>query len=100
MRSTRSLAGSGLRTTRLSRGVCGGAITGATFGILSGWMGKAGRSNRMAAAGGVIGVVVGMGTVLAWNSRRFTGSATRNAVRRMNAVRDARWLEKNPIAYA
>jgi hypothetical protein len=35
-----------------------------------------------------------------WQSRHFTRSAAQGAMKQVNAVRDARWLEKNPIAYA
>jgi hypothetical protein len=37
---------------------------------------------------------------LAWASRGYTGSAARGAIKKINVVRDARWLEKNPINYA
>ena len=37
---------------------------------------------------------------MAYASRAVIRTAARSSARKVNAVRDARWLEKNPIAYA
>jgi hypothetical protein len=56
-------------------------------------------ASRMAAFG-LAGSAFGLGLGLAWISRDFTRGAARGAIRKINDVRDARWLERNPIAYA
>jgi len=61
---------------------------------------KSSRKTRYAVLGGLLGSVVGFGAGVAWASRGVTGAAARNAISKVNTVRDARWLEKNPIAYA
>jgi len=58
------------------------------------------RSKYELAIKSLIGGAVGLGCGLAWASRGFTGSLARGALRKINVVRDARWLEKNPIDYA
>jgi hypothetical protein len=50
--------------------------------------------------GGLVGSALGFGGGVAWASRGFTGTAARHAIRGVNNVRDARWLERNPIDYA
>ena len=73
-----------------------GAVVGATTASLT----KNRRSGYGVAVGGLVGSVVGLGCGVAWASRGFTGALARGAIRKMNTVRDARWLEKNPIDYA
>jgi hypothetical protein len=34
-----------------------------------------------------------------WNSRSVTGGVVRGAIKSVNAARDKRWLELNPINY-
>jgi hypothetical protein len=58
------------------------------------------RSKYEFAVKALIGGAVGLGCGLAWASRGYTGSVARGAMRKINDVRDARWLEKNPIDYA
>jgi hypothetical protein len=58
------------------------------------------RSRYELAVKSLIGGAVGLGCGLAWASRGYTGSVARGAMRKINVVRDARWLEKNPINYA
>ena len=58
------------------------------------------RSKYELAIKSLIGGAVGLGCGLAWASRGYTGSAARGAIKKINVVRDARWLEKNPIDYA
>ncbi len=75
------------------------AAIGAAVGIVGASF-RNRRSGYRVALGGLIGSVLGLGSGVAWASRDVTEAAARNAVRRINTVRDARWLEKNPIAYA
>jgi hypothetical protein len=58
------------------------------------------RSRYEFAIKGLIGGVVGLGCGLAWAYRGYPAPMARGAMRNMNVVRDARWLEKNPIDYA
>ena len=58
------------------------------------------RSGGRVAMGGLAGGVLGLSAALAWSSRGFTRHALRSAARKVNAARDAHWLEKNPIDYA
>jgi hypothetical protein len=76
------------------------AAMGAAIGACSArWLGKR-KSASGVAMGGLVGSMVGCGAALAWASRRLIGPAARSAAQRVNAVRDARWLEANPIDYA
>jgi hypothetical protein len=52
------------------------------------------------ARGGFVGSMVGIGCSVAWRLGKPTGAVVRNAWRGINQVRDAQWLEKNPIDYA
>ena len=76
------------------------AVLGAGIEVLSTCFGKGRRSVPRAAIGGLVGSAVALGGGAAWASRRFTGMAARRAMRGVNNVRDARWLEKHPIDYA
>jgi ammonia channel protein AmtB len=79
--------------------LCTTAAVGAAAGMLSAYL-RSRRSSSTIAMGGLIGSMVGLSSGVAWASRDRTEAAARNAVRRINTIRDARWLEKNPIAYA
>jgi hypothetical protein len=76
------------------------AVLGAAIGVLSTCFDKDRRSVPRVAIAGLVGSALGFGGGVAWRSRRFTGIAARRAIRGVNSVRDARWLEKNPIDYA
>ena len=76
------------------------AALGAGMGILTGFVNGNRRSASRVALGGLIGSFVGMGAGVSWGSRQFAGTAARNSTRLINAVLDARWLERNPIDYA
>jgi hypothetical protein len=69
---------------------------GAAAGMLASQVGPKRRSAGWAAAG----AFVGLGAALAWASRKFLRDAARAAAARVNATRDAHWLELNPIDYA
>jgi len=73
-----------------------GAVVGASTASLS----RNRKSGYGVAVGGLVGSVLGLGCGLAWASRAFTGALARGATRKINTVRDARWLEMNPIDYA
>jgi len=87
-------------TPVLTGGVWTPAVIGAAIGLLSASLSKGHRSGRRVAVGGLVGSAVGFGAAVAWTSRDFTGTIARSTIRKVNSVRDARWLEKNPIAYA
>jgi hypothetical protein len=73
---------------------------GAALGALSVRAFGRRKSASTVAIGGMIGTIVGCGAAVAWASRGLVVPAARGAVRCMNAVRDARWLESHPITYA
>ena len=75
-------------------------VIGGMIGALSALLGGRRRSGYGTALGGLVGSAIGFGGGVAWASRDFTGAAARSAIRKVNTVRDARWLEKNPIDYA
>jgi hypothetical protein len=76
------------------------AALGAGFGVLGvcikrNWR----RSAASMAVGGLAGTALGLGAGVVWASRVFAGSVARGALRNVNAVRDAHWLEEHPVAY-
>ena len=87
-----------IRSVRTS---CMPALIGAYIGALGAALG-----NRRRRAYGIIsisttlGAVIGFTTGMAWGTRRLTGGMVQGARKKMDAVRDAHWLEKNPIDYA
>ena len=83
-----------LVSTILAATAAGAAVGAATASLNSR------RSKYELAVKSLIGGAVGLGCGLAWASRGYTGSAARGAIKKINVVRDARWLEKNPINYA
>lgn len=72
------------------------AVAGAAAGALVARILPARKSALRCA----IGSIVGGGAAAAWSSRQIFGPATREITGRVNAVRDAHWLESNPIDYA
>jgi len=87
-------------TTSLKNATWAAAALGAAVGVVSTCFDKDRRSVNRAAIGGLVGSMVGFAGGMAWASRRFTGTATRRAIRGVNSVCDARWLERHPIDYA
>ncbi len=83
----------------LARAIGTPAVVGAAIGVLSSFLSK-NRSRPRAAVAALVGTAVGLGVGVAWTSRSFTRAAARDAIRKVNEVRDAHWLERNPIAYA
>ena len=76
------------------------AAIGAAIGMFSIGMNRNRKASSRTAMAGLVGTVVGLCAGMAWASRRFVGPAARTAGRRVNAVRDARWLQTHPIDYA
>jgi hypothetical protein len=76
------------------------AAVGCAVGVLGTGMFKNRRSAPSLAIGAIVGSVVGLTAAGAWAARHFTRAATRRASHMVNQVRDAHWLEKNPINYA
>ena len=76
------------------------AAVGCAVGVLGTGMFRNRRSAPALAIGGAVGSVVGLAAAGAWAARHFTRAATRRAGHLVGRVRDARWLEKNPINYA
>lgn len=75
-------------------------LVGVAVGALGVCLGRDRKRGTHAVLGGLIGGMLGFGGGFACGSRHLTGNIAREAVQKVNAVRDARWLEKNPIAYA
>ncbi|MBZ5726224.1 MAG: hypothetical protein LAP87_14650 [Acidobacteriia bacterium] len=73
---------------------------GAAIGVLNASLSRRHKSGYRVAAEGMVGSALGFGAGVAWASRDFTGAVTRSTIQKVNSVRDARWLEKNPITYA
>ena len=90
----------GVFTSPLQAVVWTPTAIGATIGILSTRLIGNRKSASSVAMGGLAGSVLGFGAGLVWTSRRLIGPAARTAIRRVNAARDAHWLETHPIDYA
>jgi len=73
---------------------------GAAIGVLSASLNRKNRPAYRVAVGGLLGSALGFGASVAWTSRDFTGAVAWSTIQKVNSVRDARWLEKNPINYA
>jgi hypothetical protein len=58
------------------------------------------RPVRSFAVGALVGGAAGLGCGLAWAARHAAATLAKSSIRSVNAVRDAHWLEKNPINYA
>ncbi len=76
------------------------AAIGACVGALAGYPGNRHTSTSRMFAFGLLGATFGFVAGVAWGSRGFTVSVARGALRNMEKVRDAHWLERHPIDYA
>lgn len=85
---------------RVSQGALAPAALGAAVAILGVYLARKGRSGNAAVVGGLVGCALGFTGGVAWGTRARTRVAARNALHNVQAVRDAHWLEKNPVAYA
>ena len=81
-------------------GVWAPAAIGTTLGVLTTRLAGKRKSESSTAWGGFVGGVLGISAGLAWASRGMIGHAARTATRRVNATRDAHWLDTHPIDYA
>ena len=72
---------------------------GAIIGIWSASRSRSRRSGYDLARSGLVGSALGFGCGVVWESRNLAASAARSANYKIGNVRDARWLEKNPVAY-
>lgn len=72
---------------------------GAAIGAFGSSLRTPRRLGPRTAIGGLVGGALGLGGSVAWASRGLTGAVVRNTVHKVNAARDAHWLEKNPVAY-
>jgi len=74
------------------------AAIGAGIGVLASvWN----RDTKLPKAlwGGIVGSALGFAGGVVWNSRSVTGAVVRGAIHKVNAARDERWLQLNPINY-
>ena len=76
------------------------AAVGAAAGVATATLANRRRSNYGLAVAGLVGAAFGFGCGMAWASRTVLKAIARDAARNISTVRDARWLEKNPIDYA
>jgi hypothetical protein len=76
------------------------AAVGAATGVIAARVAAKRKGKSSLAIGGAIGSVLGLSVGTAWSTRHFTAAAVRAALCRVNAARDAHWLELNPINYA
>ena len=92
--------GSGL-ARRLKPAVYAPTLVGTTIGVLSALFRERGsRSAHRIVMRGLAGGALGFGGGVAWISRSQARAAARGAVKNINNVRDAHWLQKHPIDYA
>jgi hypothetical protein len=76
-------------------------MIGAYVGALGASLGHRRKPHYSAVLGAsLLGAAIGFSTGMAWGTRHLTGDMARGAKRNIDAARDSRWLEKNPIDYA
>jgi hypothetical protein len=77
------------------------AVVGAYVGALGASIGHKRKPHYGAVLGAsLLGAAIGFSTGMAWGTRRAAGDMARGAKKNIDAARDSRWLEKNPIDYA
>src|ERR1044071_297826 len=76
------------------------AALGACVGLMTGYLVRRQKPAGKALVFGAIGAIIGFSSGFSWSSRRLASSIGHSAVKRVNAARDERWLERNPIDYA
>jgi hypothetical protein len=77
------------------------AVIGAYVGALGASIGNRRKPHYGAVVGAsLLGAAIGLSSGMAWGTRRLAGDMARGAKRNIDATRDSRWLEKNPIDYA
>lgn len=90
----------GLVLARLARTSLPCAAMGASIGVLALYSRSQRRSARSAVAYGLLGGLIGFAANMALSTRQVTEETVQGAMRGVRTVRDAHWLEKNPIDYA
>jgi len=85
---------------RVSQHALAPAVLGAAVAILGVYLGRKGRTGSAAVLGGLVGCAIGFAGGVAWGTRSHASAAAKSAIRNVQVVRDAHWLEKNPVAYA
>jgi hypothetical protein len=85
---------------RLGRSALAPAALGAAIGILGVYLGRKERLGHTALLGGLVGCALGFTSGVAWGTRAQARVCCLTAAHNVQSVRDAHWLEKNPIAYA
>jgi hypothetical protein len=76
------------------------AAVGAVVGASTMRLRKQRKPGYSVAVGGLVGTLLGFGCGLVWAWRGTTGTVARGSMQKVNAVRDAHWVESNPIDYA
>ena len=76
------------------------AAIGAIVGILAARYGNRKQSGYKLAMVGVAGSALGFGAGVGYTTRGSTKAVFRSTMQKVNGVRDAHWLERNPINYA
>ena len=76
------------------------AVLGVAIGVLGVYLGRKGRIGNSALLGGLVGGALGFSSGVVWGTREQARKGCIEAAQSVKAVRDARWLEKNPVAYA
>lgn len=82
------------------RSIAVGAGVGAAVGMACVAMTRRRKSPWALLVGGLMGATVAAGLVMAWKNRSLAEDVWRGVDEGSRPVRDARWLEKNPIDYA
>ena len=73
-----------------------GAIAGATGARIRN---KQQPDSDSAVSGALLGAAFGLSTGLLWNTRPLTQTVVRGARKSVDAVRDANWLDRNPVNF-
>ncbi len=85
---------------RASQSAIAPAAIGVAIGVLGVYLGRKDRNAVAAMLGGLVGGALGFTGGVAWGTRERTRTCCQHAAHNVQAVRDAHWLEKNPVAYA
>lgn len=76
------------------------AAIGACLGTVGAFISGERKSARKVFLGGLAGGCIGFGSSMAWGSREVIGAMASEVRKNVGTVRDAHWLERNPIDYA
>jgi hypothetical protein len=85
---------------RISQSALAPAAIGVAVGVLGVYLGRKDRKALTAVLAGLAGGALGFTGGVAWGTRDRTKACCQNAAHNVQVVRDAHWLEKNPVAYA